>query len=210
MFSTGPYKYNRFDLLEKKAKPDFLDMDKDGDKKESMKKAIKEKSGNCPDGKCGKCDKYKEKKEEFTASVKALIDEGTDFSGYTWDELYEGYISEGLPPALLKAIMKKKAGKGKEVKEGFKPLPTAKMGRQADKAYGKEQQAVRAGDEAGANKQMQRRIAMKDPKGRKAVLSKEEVGQYLMDKGYANNPVSAEVIIEHMSQEWLDQIIENN
>ncbi len=27
----------------KKAKPDFLDMDKDGDKKESMKKALKDK-----------------------------------------------------------------------------------------------------------------------------------------------------------------------
>jgi len=30
-------------LEEKKAKPDFLDMDKDGDKKEPMKKAIKDK-----------------------------------------------------------------------------------------------------------------------------------------------------------------------
>lgn len=30
-------------LAEKKAKPDFLDMDKDGDKKEPMKKAIKDK-----------------------------------------------------------------------------------------------------------------------------------------------------------------------
>ena len=32
--SQGPWTYNRFDLYEKKAKPDFLDMDKDGDKKE--------------------------------------------------------------------------------------------------------------------------------------------------------------------------------
>ena len=259
MFSTGPYKYNRFDLLEKKADKDY-----DGDGKvESGKdeyfgskdKAIKKAMGNCPDGKCGKCPKCKEKKEEFNSSVKALIDEGVDFSEYTWDELYEGFINEGLPPALLKAIMKKKGGKvvkvnrmaamtagesdakksmnskpakvtggktytmkgkdgkplfAKEVKEGFKPLPTAKMARQSNKAYGKEQQAVRAGDEAGANKQMQRRIAMTDPKGRKAVLSKEDISQYLMDKGFANNSVSADVIAEHMSQEWLDQIIESD
>ena len=46
MLSTGPYNYNRFNLFEKKSKPDFLDMDKDGDKKESMKKAIKEKGKN--------------------------------------------------------------------------------------------------------------------------------------------------------------------
>ncbi|NDG22081.1 MAG: hypothetical protein EB162_05445, partial [Euryarchaeota archaeon] len=65
MLSHGPFNYNRFDVLnEKKAKPDFLDMDKDGNKKESMKKAIKDKDGKCKD--CGKkdcgCDDKKEKK----------------------------------------------------------------------------------------------------------------------------------------------------
>jgi len=59
-----------------------------------------------------------------------------------------------------------------EIMEGYMPLPKEKMARQANKAYGKEQQAVKAGDEAGANKQMQRRIAMKDPSGRKAQLQK--------------------------------------
>ena len=47
MLSQGPFSYNRFNnydnLMEKKAKPDFLDMDKDGNKKESMKKAISDK-----------------------------------------------------------------------------------------------------------------------------------------------------------------------
>jgi len=198
MFSTGPYKYNRFNLLEKQSKPDFLDMDKDGDKKESMKKAIKEKSGNCPDGKCGKCDKCKEKKEEFTASVKALIDEGTDFSGYTWDELYEGYISEGLPPALLKAIMKKKMGKGKEVKEN------------REMAYGGGKPGKGSGDGSKPKGITGGKTYTMKGKDGKPLFAKEEVTQYLMDKGYANNPVSAEVIIEHMSQEWLDQILEEN
>ena len=57
-----------------------------------------------------------------------------------------------------------------EIMEGFKPLPKEKMARQANKAYGQEQQAVRKGDQAGANKQMQRRIAMKDPSSRKQAL----------------------------------------
>jgi hypothetical protein len=35
-------------LAEKKAKPDFLDMDKDGDKKEPMKKAVADKKGGKP------------------------------------------------------------------------------------------------------------------------------------------------------------------
>jgi hypothetical protein len=42
----------------KKAKPDFLDLDKDGDKKESMKKAAADKK------KGGKEDKKEDKKEE--------------------------------------------------------------------------------------------------------------------------------------------------
>ena len=37
-----------------------------------------------------------------------------------------------------------------------------KMARQADRAYGKEQAAAKAGDEKETNKQMQRRIAIKD------------------------------------------------
>ena len=55
--SCGPWTYNRFnkyeELLEGK-KPDFLDVDKDGDKKESFKKAVsdKKKGGE----KCDKCD----------------------------------------------------------------------------------------------------------------------------------------------------------
>jgi len=59
--------------------------------------------------------------------------------------------------------------------EGYKSLPKEKMARQANNAYGKEQRAVRAGDEKETNKQMQRRIAIKDPSGRKAALKKEEV-----------------------------------
>ena len=41
MLSQGPFSYNRFesyDKLQEKAKPDYLDFDKDGDKKEPMKK----------------------------------------------------------------------------------------------------------------------------------------------------------------------------
>ena len=50
-------------LNEKKAKPDFLDMDKDGDKKEPMKKAIKDK----------KAKKVGEAKEEAKMPSKAEI-----------------------------------------------------------------------------------------------------------------------------------------
>ena len=38
---------------------------------------------------------------------------------------------------------------------------------------------------------------------------KEEVCQYLVDEGFTNNLVSAEVLFNHMSQEWMDHIEES-
>ena len=37
---------------------------------------------------------------------------------------------------------------------------------------------------------------------------KEEVIAYLMDEGFVNNEVSAEVMVEHMNPEWMEAIIE--
>jgi hypothetical protein len=62
--------------------------------------------------------------------------------------------------------------------EGYVPMDSAKkekIGRQSNKAYAKEVVAARHGKEKEANKQMQRRIAMQDPAGRKAALKKEEL-----------------------------------
>ena len=70
-------------LEAKKAKPDFLDLDKDGDKKESMKKAAK-------DAKEKKEDKKSDKKED-KKEVKGL-----------------SAAQKKLPPALQKAIAAKK------------------------------------------------------------------------------------------------------
>ena len=61
--------------------------------------------------------------------------------------------------------------------EGYEPMTPARekrVSRQSDKAYAKEVVAARHGKEKEANKQMQRRIAMQDPKGRKASLRKED------------------------------------
>ena len=62
--SGGPFTYNRFNLTEG-SKPDFLDMDKDGDKEESFKKAIKDKKGkkDCGCKKEEDCDCSDKKKD---------------------------------------------------------------------------------------------------------------------------------------------------
>lgn len=63
-------------VAEKKAKPDFLDVDKDGDKKEPMKKAAKE-AGKSKGGKKEMSDKQKKyfgKKEKTDESLLSLFD----------------------------------------------------------------------------------------------------------------------------------------
>lgn len=67
----------------KKAKPDFLDLDKDGNKKESMKKAAKDAKEK------GKDNKKEDKKDE--KELKGL-----------------SASQKKLPPALQKAILAKK------------------------------------------------------------------------------------------------------
>ena len=56
---------------------------------------------------------------------------------------------------------------------------------------------------------------MNDPKGRKAVMAKEEVSitkemviEYLVSEGYASNEVSAEILHTHVSDGFLAEIEE--
>ena len=201
--SQGPFTYNRFDLNEG-AKPDFLDMDKDGNKKESFKKAVKDKKdcGCKKEEDCDCSDKKKEVKEEKGSLEQARKNVGADTC---WD----GYKAKGtknkngksVPNCVKETVTITKGDVlnhliennyvnnevsaevvfnsitdeflekiEADITEGMMPLPKAKMANQANKAYSKEQQAVKSGDEAGANKQMQRRIAMNDPSSRKQGL----------------------------------------
>jgi len=169
--SQGPFTYNRFDISEGK-KPDFLDVDKDGDEKESFKKAVKDKKDDKKDCGCKKetdCDcsdkkddKKDDVKEEVTITKEDVIAHLIE-SNYVNNEVSAEVVFNSISDHLLEKIEA-------DITEGFKPLPTDKMARQSNKAYGKEQQAAKSGDEAGANKQMQRQIAMKDPAGRKQGL----------------------------------------
>lgn len=126
------------------------------------------------------------------------VEGGWDFNRF--DSLAEGRLGKGK---LFKALCEKCRGKGcgkcgqrgfmmvdrededgnegeggdgGSMGEGYMPLPTDKMARQADKAKRKEDMAAEKGDEAETNKQMKRRLAMMDPKGRKQqLMNKEEL-----------------------------------
>ena len=70
-------------IMDEGAKPDFLDMDKDGDKKEPMKKAVADKGGDKKDGKKGmsaKQEKYFGKKNESVKTSKKVVAESVEQS----------------------------------------------------------------------------------------------------------------------------------
>ena len=133
--SGGPFTYNRFNLNEG-SKPDFLDMDKDGDKKESFKKAVKDKKdcGCKKEEDCDCSDKKKEVKEE----------------------------KKELPPFLKKV-----------------------MGKDDDKKDKK-----KSCDES-------------------VTITKEDVIAHLIENNYVNNEVSAEVVFDSITDEFLE-LIESN
>jgi hypothetical protein len=60
------------------------------------------------------------RKEEFELWVNDLIGEGYDLSDYTWDEMYESYLDEGLRSAVSSAV-KRLLGGGKKEAEAPKP-----------------------------------------------------------------------------------------
>ena len=84
----------------------------------------------------------------------------------------------------------------KDVKEGYADAiakSTAKFGKGALDTAKKSAGAV--------NK------AINTVTGRKGM--KEAVMNALMADGLVNNPISAEIMVEHMSDEWFDQVVQN-
>lgn len=216
MLSVGPFSYNRFEAYEKSlyeaAKPDYLDFDKDGDKKEPMKKALKEKGkkpmdeetleeGMPPwlkdkmDKKSGKkdcdCDHDKKDLQKESNSYQGKVKRATPTGKRTSVELAsnQGKVKRATP-----------TGKGIPVElasEGYADAiakSTAKFGKGALDTAKKSAAAV--------NK------AINTATGRDKMSVKEAVIQSLIDDGLANNLVSAEIMAEHMSDEWFEAIVE--
>jgi hypothetical protein len=80
-------------IFNEAAKPDFLDMDGDGDKKESMKKAVKDKKSN-------KHESYDSDEdviaEEFEQELKSLVEEIEQETGTQLSEEEIMEIAENL------------------------------------------------------------------------------------------------------------------
>jgi hypothetical protein len=209
MLSHGPFNYNRFSVLdEKKAKPDFLDMDKDGNKKESMKKASKDKEcDDCGKKDCGCDDKKKSGKKELPDFIKKNMkkeevielefDDAANWlieNGICKDETgCEVWLEHAAPEtldALADKIQENRAmanGGHPLVGDGSKPKAPQNPKNKTQTMMGKDGK----------------------PLFKENTIVKEDVLEYMIETNMVNNSVSAEALFNHITDEFLEEIEKN-
>ena len=234
LFSTGPFSYNRFDemdkayhkLYEKKAAKDYdgdgkVESGKEeyfGSKDKAIKKAMgKEvKEGNegiqYPKGPFKKFTKDKsdpkvaagrEAAKKMGIKVNEEKKELPDFIKKKMDQKKkEGCSCKESVDYLLEQGVDLSEYTWKEMEELFYEgmHKEVKTGKVVDKA--------KPGVSYYPNMPKQKTSVTKKPDPFGGRFKKEEVCKYLIDGGYTNNEVSAEVLFNHMSEEWIKQIIE--
>ena len=142
-------------ISEKQAKPDFLDLDGDGDKEESMKKAAADK--------------------------KKMDEEST--SKYDDNPALKGKQSK-LPDGLQKAIIKKKGGDVDESFDSLVKKVDKEKGydkKDAQRVAGYIANRKRAGAGKGPTKKMKKREGIKEAPGSTINLSKDDMDKLHSD-----------------------------
>ena len=117
----------KFDEVQeaKKSKPDFLDMDKDGNKKEPMKKAIKDKKEKQTD-EAYKHDRGKKKKENYKSSLEDKLKENLSSKKKTNQSLVlENFINKPITEEQFDEAAGKKDACYHKVKARYKVWPSA-------------------------------------------------------------------------------------
>jgi hypothetical protein len=197
--------------------------------------------------------KNKSYNEEVELWVNELIEEGYDLSGFTWDDMFEIYLDEGIGSAIRGLFSKKKEdetpkpqSRGDQLRARYnvgpeksdtsakrKILNRAKgnaeraqtqvdMGNAsqsyADKAKEAHNKYLKAGySKYGAdlppvgrgNKARKRAAAMTPREIKEAYEAYEFVASYLLENNFANTIDDANVIINNMSENWFNQIMED-
>ncbi len=229
--SGGQYSYNRFTeyerLIEEKvkqadkygekkmekgldkgSKPDYIDIDGDGNKEESMKKAAKEAKNehmnyyaDVLSRLAGTYHPLDEKKDTEPTDERK---EAADRADEEKRQKKEGKKGEAHETEELEKIEDKELSK-----EAFMAGYQAAMSEAAG-AGSPGKMAASVKKEAEENAEETKSMAFIDKKQRRAQAknaAEEYVMGKLMEDGLANNEVSAETIMLHMSDEWYDSII---
>ena len=126
-------------------------------------------------------------KEEVENWVNSLIEEGYDLSEYTWDDMYEMYVTE----ADSIAAMRERSAKRRKQRYGA-----------SDTSRGGRDDFAPITDYEAANKKWAR------PTQKEEVDLFDAILEHLVAEGYADTNESALAIMANMSDEWRESIVE--
>ena len=132
-------------------------------------------------------DVYSNSNEEVENWVNSLIEEGYDLSKYTWDDMYEMYVTE----ADSIAAMRERAAKRRKQRYG-----------DSDTSRGGRDDFAPITDYEAANKKWAR------PTQKEEVDLFDAILEHLVAEGYADTNESALAIMANMSEEWRQSIVE--
>ena len=125
--------------------------------------------------------------EEVENWVNSLIEEGYDLSDYTWEEMYEMYVTESDSIAA----MRERAAKRRKQRYGA-----------SDTSRGGRDDFAPITDYEAANKKWAR------PTQKEEVDIFDVILDHLVAEGYADTNESAIAIMANMSEEWREDIME--
>ena len=177
--------------MEDRTPENMRDSVRAGEKEASMKSAAANRK------------KRRMNKEEVENWVNSLIEEGYDLSEYTWDDMYEMYVTEGRYTSL--SALSRESQKRKEDKERGRPETQAEIhGRLAmgDFSPGASQKE-RA---RGGRQRLKDRGKVPQKGGNRYCLT--HILEHLVAEGYADTNESALAIMANMSEEWRQSIVE--
>jgi len=171
-------------------------------------------------------------KEEVEAWVEVLVDNGYDLSSYTWDEMFEIYIDEAYKePNLQKMKRQEERHTSKAVKQSGGSRGSSKN--RANK-ISSIRSALERGEDPRADGYGGARAARGNPpEDHRAAYSKNPLNnpprpvkepgvkkeefdlfdyllEYLVAEGYADTNKAALAIMANMSEEWKQNIIEQD
>jgi len=141
-------------------------------------------------------------KEEVENWVNSLIEEGYDLSEYTWDDMYEIYMTEGRNTSL--SALSAESEKRKADKKRGRPETESEV--HGRLALGDFRPGASQEERARGGRQRLKDRGKVPQKGGKDMF--EHVLEYLVAEGYADTNESALVIMANMSEEWRESIVE--
>lgn len=160
--------------------------------------------------------------EEVELWVNSLVEEGYDLSDYTWDDLYEYYVSEGykrMNRGKIERQAQRLGGERGEVLRNLSQMVDRPDWRKHSTSQARKNRAGGAGSDYRKRKELQARDDAKaDIKKHGLYGDKKETNEqvelydiifsHLLDEGYATTEDGALAIMSNMSEDWIQSIVE--